>query len=99
MSNIGPPILEPIKKPLNLSAIRPIPDHFTKHEPIIWMALGDSFTAGPGTGRLDGNEHCLRGRGSYAWQLHTPPHELIYEEIGYVFTYCFDRSNELILFI
>ena len=63
--------------PLESSIVRAVPtispiiDQFTSHaEPVVWVALGDSYTAAPGTGRFDPRHpECLQGRGSYAWQL------------------------------
>ena len=49
----------------------PVEDVFTPHEPPInWYALGDSYTAGPGTGEnYDEDKGCARNVGSYAVQL------------------------------
>lgn len=48
-----------------------IDDLFTPHDPPInWYALGDSYTAGPGTGKdYDEDKDCARNVGSYAVQL------------------------------
>ena len=55
------------------SALVPIDDRFTPHQPpVIWYALGDSYTAGPGTGDdYDANLDCARNNGSYAVQTET----------------------------
>ena len=49
----------------------PVVDRFTTHEPPInWYALGDSYTAGPGTGDdYDEDQKCTRNNGSYAIQM------------------------------
>ena len=49
----------------------PVVDRFTTHEPPIqWYALGDSYTAGPGTGYdYDDDKKCRRNNGSYAIQM------------------------------
>lgn len=54
-------------------AVIPVDDRFTPHQPpIIWYALGDSYTAGPGTGDdYDANIDCARNNGSYAVQKET----------------------------
>ena len=46
-------------------------DRFTPHSPPIeWYALGDSYTASPGTGAdFDPDPQCRRNNGSYAIQL------------------------------
>lgn len=57
--------------PIELSK-RAVPDRFTPHDPpFTWYALGDSYTAGPGAGDLDGSNQgdCVRSVGSYAVQL------------------------------
>ncbi|KAL8858819.1 MAG: hypothetical protein Q9178_004736 [Gyalolechia marmorata] len=48
-----------------------VEDRFTPHDPPInWYALGDSYTAGPGTGEdYDEDKACARNVGSYAVQL------------------------------
>lgn len=50
------------------SPFSPVEDVFTPHEPPInWYALGDSYTAGPGTGEnYDEDKGCARNVGSYA---------------------------------
>ena len=55
----GPPVVNPVK------------DRFTPHEPPLnWIALGDSYTASPGTGDdYDRDKACRRNVGSYAIQL------------------------------
>ena len=66
------PVSRTVAWPVNLSTIPPIPDHYTPHPaPVVWVGLGDSFTAGPGTGPLYEHDYCLRGPGSYVWQLYT----------------------------
>ncbi|KAL9028865.1 MAG: hypothetical protein Q9196_002819 [Gyalolechia fulgens] len=53
------------------SPFSPVEDLFTPHDPPInWYALGDSYTAGPGTGEdYDDDKACARNVGSYAVQL------------------------------
>ena len=50
----------------------PVNDDFTKHDPpLLWTALGDSYTAAPGAGDdyEDDNNPCWRKTGSYAVQI------------------------------
>lgn len=51
-------------------SVVPIDDRFTPHKaPVIWYAVGDSYTAGPGTGAdYDADLDCARNNGSYAVQ-------------------------------
>lgn len=53
------------------SPFSPVEDRFTPHDPPLnWYALGDSYTAGPGTGEdYDEDKACARNVGSYAVQL------------------------------
>ncbi|KAI4238686.1 MAG: hypothetical protein LQ349_000929 [Xanthoria aureola] len=53
------------------SPFSPVEDVSTPHgPPINWYALGDSYTAGPGTGEnYDEDKGCARNVGSYAVQL------------------------------
>lgn len=55
----------------NNSPFSPVDDLFTPHEPPVnWCALGDSYTAGPGTGTdYDTDKDCARNVGSYAIQM------------------------------
>lgn len=58
------------KRQANGSPVFPVEDLFTPHAaPVNWCALGDSYTAGPGTGDdYDSDEKCARNVGSYAVQ-------------------------------
>ena len=59
------------KRQANLAPISPVEDRFTPHgPPLNWTALGDSYTASPGTGAdYDRDKACRRNVGSYAIQL------------------------------
>lgn len=59
------------KRQANNNPFVPVDDLFTPHEPPVnWVALGDSYTAGPGTGTdYDTDEKCARNVGSYAVQM------------------------------
>ena len=61
----------------------PVVDRFTTHEPPInWYALGDSYTAGPGSGDdYDDDKKCTRNNGSYAIQMNR---EFPFEESNHV---------------
>ena len=62
-------LLEQLRAPN--SPFSPAEDRFTPHDPPVnWYALGDSYTAGPGTGEdYDEDKACARNVGSYAVQL------------------------------
>ena len=59
-----------VKRQISSPSDRAIDDRFTPHKgPILWYALGDSYTAGPGTGDdYDADKNCARNNGSYAIQ-------------------------------
>ncbi|KAL2040113.1 hypothetical protein N7G274_007016 [Stereocaulon virgatum] len=60
----------PVPRDLVSQRIR---DEYAPHDPLFhWYALGDSYTAGPGAGKLhESNEgECVRSKGAYGPQLH-----------------------------
>ncbi|KAJ4348760.1 uncharacterized protein N0V89_010138 [Didymosphaeria variabile] len=70
-------VLEPrnLRIPPKLSSTKLIraskpKDEYTPHAPPVrWVALGDSYTAGPGAGNSFDGSGCLRTEGSYAAKL------------------------------
>lgn len=65
------PRIAHVKRQDDNSLLPPVADRFTTHEPPInWYALGDSYTAGPGSGDdYDDDKKCTRNNGSYAIQM------------------------------